>query len=52
MGHCCGSLENKNADINVDTGKPIPEVSWGSKGFIKNWDGPINVMFGLRIAVT
>lgn len=51
MGHSCGSLENKNSDINVDSGRPVPEVSGGSKGFAKNRDGVISVMFKLRITV-
>lgn len=51
MGHSCGSLENKNSDINVDSGRPVPEVSGGSKGFAKKLDGAISVMFMLRITV-
>lgn len=51
MGHSCGSFENKNSDINVDSGRPVPEVSGGSKGFSKKPDGAISVMFMLRITV-
>lgn len=52
MGHSRGPLENKNSDMNVDNGRPVPEVSGGAKDFAKNQDGAISAVFGLRIAVS
>lgn len=50
MGHYRESLENKNSDINVDS-QFQRFLGRGSKGFIKNLDEVIGVIFGLKIAI-